>query len=230
MHRGVVPSSPPAIAVFRRMPNRVDLLLANRAMKSQRRASAPLQPSIPQSKNSPDSIPRVSSCSLNLSEPVGTAPSQGNPSPRHPVEGAPGKATQSGFLTCRHTASATAGSTIPGPLPTPTDREQRLQASESQLRAHTTDPNTFRIELKRLEAEARKRVAELQSALESNPEEARAVVFALLDGGHLTARPIETENGRRFLLEGTTVVGNLLACEPVSNSASPTGFEPVLQP
>jgi hypothetical protein len=84
--------------------------------------------------------------------------------------------------------------------------------------------------VKRIEREARSRVLELQGALERNPEEARAVVSALLHGGHLTARPIETENGRRFLLEGTAVIGNLLACEPVSNSASPTGFEPVLQP
>jgi hypothetical protein len=66
---------------------------------------------------------------------------------------------------------------------------------------------------------------ELQGALERNPDEARAVVSALLEGGQLTATPIETENGRRFLREGTAVVGRLLACEPVSNLASPTGFE-----
>lgn len=109
-----------------------------------------------------------------------------------------------------------------------TDRERRLAEVEAGLREHRAEPAALSLELKRLENEARKRITELQCALERNPDEARGVVTALLGDGHLTATPIQTENGRRFLLQGTAVIGNLLACEPVSNLASPTGFGPVL--
>jgi DNA invertase Pin-like site-specific DNA recombinase len=121
-------------------------------------------------------------------------------------------------------AVATAGQSL-ALIQALSERESGLADVEARIRARRAAPDAMRIELKRLEVGARKRVVELQCALERNPDEARAVVSALLDGGHLTATPIETENGRRFLLEGTAVVGNLLACEPVSNSASPTGFE-----
>ncbi|HYO95887.1 MAG TPA: hypothetical protein VER33_15315, partial [Polyangiaceae bacterium] len=102
------------------------------------------------------------------------------------------------------------------------EREQRLADVHGRLRAQNAARDGIRMELKRLQVGARKRFRELQGALERNPEEARQVMSALLEGGQLTATPIETENGRRFLLEGTAV-RNLLAREPVSNGV-PNGI------
>ena len=50
-------------------------------------------------------------------------------------------------------------------------------------------------ESRRLEREAPARIADLTRALESNPEEARAFLKALLPG-KLSWRPLETADGR----------------------------------
>ncbi len=112
------------------------------------------------------------------------------------------------------------------------ERERRLAEVDAQIRAQLAAPEAIRFELKRMEVEARRRIEELRSLLERNPEDARRVVEALFAGGKLTAKPVTTKDGRRFLLEGAAAVGRLWVSESSdgSNLASPTRFELVLQP
>jgi site-specific DNA recombinase len=111
------------------------------------------------------------------------------------------------------------------------EREQRLAEVDAQLRAQAAAPQAIRTELKRMEMEIAKRITDLRGVLERSPEEARALVRMLFPHGKLTAKPIATEQGRRFLLEGTASIGRLLASEQLGgpNWASPTGFEFELQ-
>ena len=110
------------------------------------------------------------------------------------------------------------------------ERETRLAELEVKLRAQKAAPEATKLELKRVGEQARKRIERLRDSLARNPEEARVVVTSLLRGGRIAARSVQTPEGRRFLLEGTAAIGRLLAGEPLLNSASPRGFEPLLQP
>ena len=66
--------------------------------------------------------------------------------------------------------------------------------------------------------------------LDKNPDEARSAMLSLFDGP-LLCSPVETSEGPRFQIEGTAVIGRIFTVESsVSNSASPRGFEPLLQP
>jgi len=93
------------------------------------------------------------------------------------------------------------------------ERERRLAEVDAQIRAQLAAPEAIRFELKRMEVEARRRIEELRSLLERNPEDARRVVEALFAGGKLTTKPVTTKDGRRFLLEGTAAIGRLWVSE-----------------
>jgi hypothetical protein len=73
-----------------------------------------------------------------------------------------------------------------------------------------------------MESEAKKRISDLREMLGRNQEEARRVIEALLADGKLVCTPVETNEGRRFRIEGTAVLGKLL-CSEFSKSASPRG-------
>lgn len=75
-----------------------------------------------------------------------------------------------------------------------------------------------------MEREARARIADLTTALESNPEEARAFLKALFPG-KLSWRPVETAEGRRVEITGKAVVSTAtIAPDGFDNWASPGGF------
>ena len=110
------------------------------------------------------------------------------------------------------------------------ERQEELSALEARLRAAKAAPEAISLELRRMEAEAKKRVADLRALLDRNPEEARRTMAAVFNGP-ITFTPVETTDGPRYRLEGQAVVGRVLTGEfPVSNVASPAGFEPALQP
>ena len=109
-------------------------------------------------------------------------------------------------------------------------RQQRLTALESQLRAAQAAPEAISLQARRLEGEARRSLNDFSRMLDSNPDEARSALLSLLDGP-LVCTPVETSEGPRFQIEGTAVIGRIFTVESsVSNSASPRGFEPLLQP
>ena len=139
-----------------------------------------------------------------------------------------------------------------------TERQAELARLEARLLAAEAAPEAISLEIRRLELEAKKRIANLRGVLDSNPEEARKLMQSLFDGA-LVCTPMETPDGPRFKIEGTAVIGNVLAGEfgalrgpngqrdqiatrpddsfdssgldsSVSNVASPRGFEPLLQP
>ena len=110
------------------------------------------------------------------------------------------------------------------------DRQARLAEVEGRIRTAKTAPEAINLELRRLEAEARKRLSDLAGVFERNPEEARAALRELFPD-RLVFTPVETPDGPRFQVEGDAVVGRFLVAEGrLPNVASPTGFEPVLQP
>ena len=105
------------------------------------------------------------------------------------------------------------------------EREKRLSEVRARLDVLRVAPGVIDLEVRRLEKEARGRLADLRGLLGRNPTEARAALEALL-GGPLTFAPIDAPGGgRRYRIEGATVAGAMF-----STGASPTGFEPVLQP
>ena len=109
-------------------------------------------------------------------------------------------------------------------------RQQRLTALEARLRAAQAAPEAISLQARRLEGEARRRVNDLSGMLDQNPDEARSAMQSLFDGP-LVCTPVETSDGPRFQIEGTAAIGKIFVNESgVSNSASPRGFEPLLQP
>lgn len=95
-------------------------------------------------------------------------------------------------------------------------REKQLRAILSRIDATRTAPAVLDLEVRRLEVEARKRIADLRGLCRKRPEEARKALEALLDGP-LTMTPVETEAGPRYSVEGRLATGLIL-------SATPTGF------
>jgi site-specific DNA recombinase len=130
----------------------------------------------------------------------------------------------------RLVAAIAAGTSAPQALvDAVAERQEQLSAVDARLRAAQAAPEAISLEVRRLELEARKRIAGLREALANNPDEARGVMQALFTGP-LTCTPTNTPDGMRFLVEGTAAVGRVLLTEAVSNVASPRGFEPLLQP
>ncbi len=104
------------------------------------------------------------------------------------------------------------------------ERQDRLNDIEARLRAVQAAPKAIDLELRRMEAEAKKRIDHLEGVFERNPDEAREALRELFPG-KLTFTQIVTANGPRFQIEGEAVIGRLLAVEGFPNVASPTGFE-----
>ena len=101
---------------------------------------------------------------------------------------------------------------------------------QGRLRAAQAAPEAISLQARRLEGEALRRVNDLSGMLDHNPDEARSAMLSLFDGP-LVCTPLETSEGPRFQIEGTAVIGRIFTVESsVSNSASPRGFEPLLQP
>jgi septal ring factor EnvC (AmiA/AmiB activator) len=106
------------------------------------------------------------------------------------------------------------------------ERQERLDALDARLRAVKAAPAAIELEVRRMEAEAKKRIADMRNALARNPEEARKVLEVVLDGP-LRVSPVDLPEGRRFQIDGAAAVGRLLAVDGKNpDSASPAGFEP----
>ncbi|MDI1430215.1 recombinase family protein [Polyangium sorediatum] len=104
------------------------------------------------------------------------------------------------------------------------ERQKELTALEARLRTAKTVPVAMDLEVRRLEAEARRRLEELRETLVRNPVEARRFIEELFPNG-LTATPLPTPGERRMRLVGVSAPGRLFGIE-LGNSASPAGFEP----
>jgi site-specific DNA recombinase len=128
------------------------------------------------------------------------------------------------------TPKANAGSILAGI----SERQEELNDLETRIRTTKAAPEAIQFEVRRMEAEAKRLIADLGAAAAMEPSRARAFLSTLFDGT-LTARPVETEDGPRVQIEGTASVARMLAAEtsggrtnPPRKFASPTGFEPVL--
>lgn len=105
------------------------------------------------------------------------------------------------------------------------ERQERLANLDARLRATRTAPEAIKLELHRLEAEARKRIADLREVAARNPDGAREVIAAVFDAP-IKVTATQTAEGKRFWLEGEAVVGRLAGLDRRLNEASPAGFEP----
>ncbi|WP_437594386.1 hypothetical protein [Sorangium sp. So ce1000] len=103
------------------------------------------------------------------------------------------------------------------------ERQEQLFTLDARLRAAKAAPEAIKIEIRRMEAEAKKRIGDLRSMLDRNPEDARKVLAPLFETP-LNVTPVETAEGKRFWIEGAAVVGRMLATDAgCLNSASPAG-------
>lgn len=105
------------------------------------------------------------------------------------------------------------------------ERENEVRSLKTRLEVLRTAPSVIDMEVQRIEAEARRRLANLRSLLERNPDQAREVMSTILDGP-LSFTPIRTDDGPRYEVRGSIGLGKLVVTDRFSNSASPAGFEP----
>lgn len=101
------------------------------------------------------------------------------------------------------------------------ERQAELTVIDTRLRAAATVPKAMEMELRRMEAEARRRIVELHDLMERNPSEAKAFARSLFPDG-LKTTSLSTPDGRRMRLEGVAAPDRALGLE-VGNSASPAG-------
>src|SRR3974390_290414 len=87
---------------------------------------------------------------------------------------------------------------------------------EAWLKVLKVAPGVLKLEVRRLEVEVRHRIDHFRHLVDRDPEEARKVVEALLDGP-ATFTPIETPDGRRYKVEGWIATGACSRCYPVRN-------------
>ena len=108
------------------------------------------------------------------------------------------------------------------------ERQERLRQLDARIRACQTAPQAIDFQLRRMEADAKKIVANVQETLARNPSEARDLLATIFDG-RITFTPVDADEGKRFQLGGMGSTGRLLVVEAgVSKRASPEGFEPSL--
>ncbi len=89
------------------------------------------------------------------------------------------------------------------------EREEKLNELQARIASMRTAPQVLDLEARRMEKEARRRIADLRAVMARNPEEAKRVLVALLDG-KLTFTPTETKEGRRYAISGKVATGALL--------------------
>jgi site-specific DNA recombinase len=114
------------------------------------------------------------------------------------------------------------------------ERNDELRGLEARVSVTKAAPDVISFEVRRMEAEAAKLLANLRKAAALEPAKARAFLTQLFDGGTFTATPVETLSGPRLRLEGRAslqrmriVEGGLVSNhQPPPKYASPAGFEP----
>jgi hypothetical protein len=92
---------------------------------------------------------------------------------------------------------------------TPSARQERLAAAEARLQLLKAAPKVLSLEVRRLEAGVLKRIDQLREFLDRDPEEARKILDALLDGP-MVFTPIATPEGKRYEVTGRVATGELL--------------------
>jgi len=102
------------------------------------------------------------------------------------------------------------------------ERQERLSALDARIRATAAAPGAIETELSRLEAQATQRLQRLRETLQRQPGEARKVLETIFEGP-LTFSPLDTDNGKRFRIEGAPSIAKMLIEAGVSNSASLPG-------
>ena len=102
------------------------------------------------------------------------------------------------------------------------ERQERLSALEARLKMLRVAPDVLKLEVRRLEGEVRHRIDHFRELLDRDPEGARKVVEALLDGP-ATFTPIETPDGRRYKVAGRIATGALLQALPGPQRERPQG-------
>jgi site-specific DNA recombinase len=102
------------------------------------------------------------------------------------------------------------------------ERQERISDMEARLKMLRVAPDVLKLEVRRLEGEVRHRIDHFRELLDRDPEEARKVVEALLDGP-ATFTPIETPDGRRYKVAGRIATGALLQALPDPQRERPQG-------
>ncbi|MBX3230688.1 MAG: recombinase family protein [Labilithrix sp.] len=92
------------------------------------------------------------------------------------------------------------------------ERQERVNELDARIRATKAAPEAMSLEVRRMEAEAKARLAGLREMLERNPREARTLLSTIFDG-KLTATPVKMPDGPRLQVEGRASVGRMLALE-----------------
>jgi site-specific DNA recombinase len=95
-------------------------------------------------------------------------------------------------------------------------RETRLSQVRGRLDVLSAAPSVLDLEVRRLEKEARARLADLRGLLGRNPAEGRKALEALL-AGPLTFAPVDADGGRRYQIEGSAALGAMFTTEGVPN-------------
>lgn len=103
---------------------------------------------------------------------------------------------------------------------------------DARINATQVAPDVILLEVRRMDEEAKKLIADLRAAAAMEPVRARALLARILDR-KVTATPIEIEDGPRFRMEGLASLARMLTVEgeggeqkPPSKSASTAGVEP----
>lgn len=102
------------------------------------------------------------------------------------------------------------------------ERQKKLTQIEARIASTKTAPRALSFETRRLEVEAKKRIAELRDLFARGPEGARRAMQSLLEGP-LTFTPIDTIKGRRYRVEGRVTTGALLSASSFPQWQRPQG-------
>ncbi|HEY3235596.1 MAG TPA: hypothetical protein VGJ84_12835 [Polyangiaceae bacterium] len=96
------------------------------------------------------------------------------------------------------------------------EREQQLSEVKARLQVMKAAPSVLDLEVRRMEKEARSRLADLQELLGRNPTEARKALEALFSGP-LRFRQVECDDGPRYEIEAAAIVGTMFTTDGVPN-------------
>lgn len=92
------------------------------------------------------------------------------------------------------------------------ERQVELTALEARIAATNLAPDSISFEVRRMEEEAKKLIADLRQAAELEPSKARELLVRIFDG-KLTATPQDTTDGPRFLIEGIASLAHMRIVE-----------------